>query len=415
MRASQLVWNGPRIESHNCDDRLPILCQGPVFANWDDILDTLQMLDKVIRFMPGMDQMPQMCPFLREIISSLKPIQNLPDMDQILDMMFDSSLIAPSMPSSDSLIPSSSSSEAMSNSQSDDTGRSSAATKDGSPTDNKRQLGSSMAKDLNRNGQSREILAILPKKNQPINPNVNKDDILPIAKLGPKPMPSPLKRENSGLPLRPSTPLPKNQIIASGLNHRQSGANPKQNSTRGHEGIVEAIEGPIRDILSIQLGPQFASQITSQLASILAGLLNPNTRPHSPIIPSSLLSSLIPSSMPIPLPIHLSEHSKPLIIGSIDSLRIVKAVSMPPASACSSLSLELGSYSDSNMMLISEWTEKNKSMATFIEKSGNTHTILPNGSIYHRLLRLSKHSFENVVCQVVGSPQQPIDGTIASF
>jgi hypothetical protein len=361
MRASLLQWNGPRIEAHYCFESLPVLCQGPIFANWNDIFDTLQMMDRLSRFLPGMEMMPPFFPLVREIMSTLGPLPNIPNLDQVLEMIF-GGLASSSSSSSSSFSSSSSSSSSYSMNGSSSSQFMSGSSASGSSLMNESSSSSGMMKNTKESQKSIPPVAV--KVN---NVQVN-------SKIAP---PSP----------RSSSP------------QKRTGSN---DSPSGIMGIAQAIQGPLQSLLSNQLGSQVASQVVSQVASVVAGSLIPTGVPSQAI--SSLLSSLIPAgSMGLPVPIRLAEDSKPAIAAAVDILRIVSTESQTPSKACAALGFELGSYSKDNLVKVAEWAKSTKSGATFLDEQGFSHLVLPNGAVYHQLIKLARQSSTHAVCQVAKS------------
>jgi hypothetical protein len=325
LRASQLLWNGPHIEAHDCFDSLPVLCQGSIFLQWGEVLDSIQMMDKVARFIPGMEKMPQMCPLMKEMITSLGEISNIPEMDQLLDLLFNSFKFPAAAYSSDLL----------------DTTTS-----------------HSTERMEIQNGATEKIT------------------------------------------LRKSSPNSK-QIFKSPLNNPMVPAvHPRKDNPDDREALAEALERPIRDMLTSQFGPQVASQITSQMASIVAGMLDQKPRPNHQSV-AGLLSSLFPGTTgPVQRPINLAEQARAQIVGSVDNLYIIETSFKSPEAACKTLSLELGAYSISNIDRIAKWSRENGVITGFVDEKGLSHTVFPNGAIYHQLTKFAKSSNTHAVCQL---------------
>ena len=90
MRAAQLSLTGARIQAHDCQARLPVLCQGPVVGSWQDVLDAIRSLENMARFIPGMEALPPVSPFFENVLGSLNqtmPFPRLPDMETLLGSM----------------------------------------------------------------------------------------------------------------------------------------------------------------------------------------------------------------------------------------------------------------------------------------------------------------------------------------
>lgn len=88
LRAASLSLTGPRVEAQHCMDRLPALCQGPLMSSWHDVIDVLQNLENLFRFLPGVENFQPIMPLLQNNIQDLAqaaPFPRLPDMEALLD------------------------------------------------------------------------------------------------------------------------------------------------------------------------------------------------------------------------------------------------------------------------------------------------------------------------------------------
>lgn len=85
LRAASLGISGPRIQGVNCQQRLPVLCQGPVLASWNDLLHYSRFFEGFMRLIPQFENSPNITSILEQIFKDIKPLPQLPDFQTLIN------------------------------------------------------------------------------------------------------------------------------------------------------------------------------------------------------------------------------------------------------------------------------------------------------------------------------------------